>query len=297
MKKMISIFLVVACLISISVPTFASSKVEDEDITTFSFYNDESEIVTITTSFINGNPMAKVYVEGVLTQKSIAVSDEETILTEVYDLPIGTDSTDSVEDGTIGDFTNYTVHAPISTETIQVESIMVSPNSIFDEPVDNTGLSPSVYGDGYYFLGSYGGHPQAPGVRGYLFRTYTKKPDGYTKYWSINEGMFMSAFVTYLAGLPKGIVGVIVNMVSWTAKQVVAYTQAVNLETYTFDYNYRVRVNGTIYYTANRNITYWYVENITNNDETWEQKSFNSGFSLDNGEMVLCGLDNYALST
>ena len=77
------------------------------------------------------------------------------------------------------------------------------------------------------------------------------------------------------------------------ATNYVDYRQSVRLATYDFHYTYRVRVSGAVHFITHRNITNWRIENVTEGRTTWERKSFNSGFSMANVEMVKAGIDRY----
>lgn len=46
-----------------------------------------------------------------------------------------------------------------------------------------------------------------------------------------------------------------------------------------------------------RNITYWRIDNVTENKTEWERKSFNSGFTMSNSQMIKFGIDNYLETT
>ena len=47
------------------------------------------------------------------------------------------------------------------------------------------------------------------------------------------------------------------------------------------------------WYNTYRNITYWKFYNTTTQITSWEQKTFNYGFSMSNFELVKAGIDNY----
>lgn len=95
----------------------------------------------------------------------------------------------------------------------------------------------------------------------------------------------------------QGELSAIVGILTFTGGLYLSYDQAIELETYTFDYHYRVRVEGDVYFTAERNITYWRIANVTEGTLTYEEKSFNYGFSMANTEMVKFGIDAYLEST
>ena len=77
---------------------------------------------------------------------------------------------------------------------------------------------------------------------------------------------------------------------------ILAYEQALKVETHTFDYHYKVNVYGEVHFTAQRNITYWKLENTTDDIVKWEEKYFNYGFSLPNSEMIYIAINNYTVS-
>ncbi len=189
-------------------------------------------------------------------------------------------------------FSTSIVHSPISNETIAIETTATQARSINDEPVDNTGLPPSEYFDGYCYLGASGGYYYAPEVFGYLYRRYTCTYDGETHYWSWGVGDTLGAISAYIA-LYGGPVSAVISVLLFAVGEVLMYNQSVELATYTYDYHYRVRVNGPVRFTTQRNITYWRIDNVTEGTTKWEQKRFNYGFSLMNSEMVKVGIDNY----
>lgn len=266
-----------------STTTFASDNLSAAGDTMFSYYNDEGEIVTIAITRTDTTAISKVYINGVLSQKAIANATTKTIDTEIYDLTMSFRNSAQAVKGTMNDFTTSVLHAPVSTERINIADVEVQPRSINDEPVDNTGLSSSVYGDGYYYLGSYGGFDYAPEVYGYLYRIYTCTYDGETKHWSWDAGDTLGAISAYIA-LFGGPVSAIVSVLIFTAVEVLAYDQSIELATYTYDYHYKVRVHGKVYFTTQRNVT------------KWDEKRFNYGFSMANTEMVTAGISEYLLS-
>ena len=261
----------------------------------FSYYNDEGEIVTIAITRTDTTAISKVYINGVLSQKAIAYATTKTIDTEIYDLTMSCRNSAQAVKGTMNDFTTSVLHAQVSTERINIADVEVQSRSVNDEPVDNTGLSSSVYGDGYYYLGSYGGFYYAPEVYGYLYRIYTRTYDGETKHWSWDAGDTLSAISAYIA-LFGGPVSAIASVLIFTAVEVLAYDQSIELATYTYDYHYKVRVHGKVYFTTQRNITYWRIENVETGTTKWDEKRFNYGFSMANTEMVTAGISEYLLS-
>lgn len=274
---------------------FAAENVSDTNDTMFSYCNDVGEIVTISISHTDTIAMAKVYVDGILDQKAIADATTKSIETEIYDLSSISSRSIQPQKGTMNGFTTSVVHLPVSAEKIDITNTVVQARSIYDEPVDNSGLSSSGYNDGYYFLGSHGGYYYAPDVYGYLYRSYTSTYDGETKHWSWSAGDTVSAISAYIS-LFGGPVSAIISVLLFTTAEVLAYNQSVDLATYTYDYRYRVRVYGDIYFTTERNITYWRIDNVTEGTTKWDEKSFNYGFSMANSEMVKAGIDDYLVS-
>jgi len=93
-----------------------------------------------------------------------------------------------------------------------------------------------------------------------------------------------------------GPVSAIISVLLFTAAEVLAYNHSIELATYTYDYYYKVRVYGAVYFTTYRNITYWRIENVETGTTKWDEKRFNDGFSLPNTEMVKAGIGEYLLS-
>lgn len=275
--------------------TFAAEMVPGADNTDFSFFDNEGRIITISISRTDTTATAKVYVDGFLKQKAVADAITKNIETEIYDLSSSSTRSIQAENGTMNGFSTLTIHAPVSDTKIDIISEQAQARAIYNEPVDNSGLSLSGYNDGYYSLGSYGGLSYAPNVYGYLYRSYTRTYEGETKHWSWSAGDTVSAISAYLAlfGAP---VSAIISILIFTVAEVLAYNQSVDLATYTYNYRYRVRVYGNIHFTTERNITYWRIDNATTGTTKWDEKSFNSGFSLSNSEMVKTGIDNYLIS-
>lgn len=179
MKKLISLMLIVSVLISMSIPMFATNT--NEMMKTFSLVNENGDDVTVVVDVSSNSNTTKVYINGVLTQKSIANLNEKTIITEIYDQKT-TKNLINEKNEYMNDFKFITVYKPISTE-IASKNEKVQPRMLYTEPVDNTGLSLCPYGDGYYSLGCEGGYAYAPSVTGCLYRKYTQTYDGETKHY------------------------------------------------------------------------------------------------------------------
>lgn len=300
MKKIVSLLLVVVILLTFSSSAIAAENTVATPGNIFSYYDDNGDIVTVVVSRSNMSATSKVYVNGVLTQKSIADAATKTIETEVYDIVTNTHSasqtTNQIESRNMNGFSNTVRHLPLSSERISTNNASVQTRaSIYNEPVENDGLYPSGYGDGFSYLGSYGGFYYAPEVYGYLYRAYRKTYDGETKYWSWDAGDTLSAISAYIS-LFGGPVSAITGLLVFAAGEILAYYQAIDLDTYTFDYHYIVRVYEENCFTAQRNITYWYIYHRQSGTEKWVEKSFNYGFSMANTEMVKFGIDNYLAS-
>lgn len=298
MKKMLCCLMTAVLLLCSVMPQMVSRAEEEEQCVSgrIDYVNANGEIITIVTQSDEIQSIASVYVNGILQQKSVLDVINNTILTKIYD-GLDVSSEDSKQHESNG-FLITTVHEMISEERISVDgetstkvlAASRSSRSIYDEPVDNSGLTSSGYGDGYYYLGSstYGNYLQ--GVSGYLYRKYTSTYDGLTYSWTWGPSDTLSA-ISAVISAAGGPVGVIVGLLVFGAGEYLAYTQSVKLDTYTFNYNYRVRVKGGVYFETIRNITYWKI--IKDGGVTYSQKRFNYGFSPNNGEMIIAALQNY----
>lgn len=119
-----------------------------------------------------------------------------------------------------------------------------------------------------------------------LHRAYTSTHLGNTKYYSWNIGTAASAISAAITLISVNLVGTVLAVLQLAAGEYLNYNASVELATFTHDYTYKGLVNGQIYYTANRNITYWRVDNITTGATQWKQKRFNYGFGGSNQDMV-----------
>ena len=128
---------------------------------------------------------------------------------------------------------------------------------------------------------------------GYLYRklySYAKK-EGYR--FSFSAGDAISLVISVIIGafsatVPEAII---------TALFPASMGSLINSFRGTFDYRtyryqYRVRVNGEIYFSAVRNEDYW-VKLRDNGPMEYEYKCFNYGYSQSNFEMVKAGIDLY----
>lgn len=289
MKKLISFGLALVLVFTIFSTAFAS-EFNSEVHNSFSFYNSDGDMVTVVTSSGGNVATSKVYVNGALTQAATADAIAQTINTEIYDLKSAGEDWSQIMHYETNDFTETVTHKATSNEHIAIATSSVY-DTLLDEPVEDDGLMLSGYNDGYYYLGYSGGLYYAPNVYGYLYRASSKTFDGTTKYWSWKANDTIAAISAYIA-LFGGPVSAIISILTFVGIYL-EYNQSVELETFTFNYQYRVRVSGTIYFTTFRNITYWRIYNATTHKSTWEQKRFNDGFSPANFEMVKAGIDRY----
>ena len=78
-------------------------------------------------------------------------------------------------------FTVITQHKAQSTNSLNLVIPFSTRSSLWNEPVENSGLSSSPYGDGYYLIGT-DELTVHPGITGYLYRKYTRTYDGETAY-------------------------------------------------------------------------------------------------------------------
>ncbi len=294
MKKITSLLLAVVFVFLVAIPAFANESLHEGDSEIFSYYNNQREIVTVVIVRTDAAATSKVYIDGVLTQESTANAITRTIDTKIYDLSASSQKRAEAIRGTSNGFETSVIHAPVSNEKISTAYVGVQSRSVDDEPVDNTGLFSSGYGDGYYFLGA-AKYDVAPEVYGYLYRTYTKTDDGPTKYWRWGLGETISA-ISAAVSLFGGPVSAVLSILAFTATQVLAYEQALELETNTFDYHYKVNVYGEVHFTAQRNITYWKIGNTTAGTVKWEEKSFNYGYTMANWQMIYSAVNNYLMS-
>ena len=163
-------------------------------------------------------------------------------------------------------------HKPVSEVILEtIPDLVISPYALINEPVDNSGLSASGYGD---------------------LQKYTQTFDGYSKYWEFDIGMSLATIVGIVLK-SNGPASAIGKVLVFTIQQVLGYAQAAEAKTYRFDYKYRVRINGSIQFETNRNITYWKIYSPTTGKQSWDEKSFNGGFSMANTEMILAAIKNY----
>lgn len=292
MRKFICIVMVTILFVSIgALPVYASNS--NHDSYAFSYVNQNGELVTTHVDKSNNIATSRVYINGILAQKSTADASSKTILTEIYDqktILLKSTSENHITSG----FINTTIHKPVSTKKITIKQKAVTLASIYDEPVLNDGLSPSVYGDGYYLLGSTAGPWHAPDIYAYLFRKYTMSYIGETSTYVFGFGDTLSAITAYLSLImPGSLVFAAIGVIVFTASQIVAYTQSIKLATYNFHYDYRVRIYGSIYFDTFRGKLYWQIANIATGVSKWEYKGFNYGFSPNNGEMIEEAFYNY----
>jgi len=165
--------------------------------------------------------------------------------------------------------------------------------SIFDEPIDNTGLMYTFTSNGlpYYYIGA-GTDSFAPGVLARIHRAYTSTYLDETHHWSWDAGMTIGTISAYIGafGWP---VAAIISILPFTVAGVLSYFNSLELATFEFNYTYQVTVDSVSYFTATRIKTYWRIDNITEGITKWELKSINSGFSMGNQELIRFGLEAY----
>lgn len=314
MRRLTSFLLIAAIIISMSSLVSADAIFSHNDSESFSYVADDGDIITVVMTKGNNTATAQVYENGVLIQESTADGAKNTVDTFVYDLPVAQNSAAREIETDVSDmngFVSTVRHMLISNETCDVtisaeklnessRNTTISPrasNSLIDEPVDNTGLRQAYFGGGYYNLGSDGGYYYAPTVYGYLFRSYTQTYDGETHYWTWDAMTTVSAIVAVVGLVTESPVAGIIGILQFTVESVLAYKQSVELATYTFNYNYIVRVHSKEYFSTVRNITYWRIDNVTEDKTEWVEKRFNYGYAMSNIEMVKAGIDEYLLST
>jgi len=165
--------------------------------------------------------------------------------------------------------------------------------ALIDEPVTDSGLQDSVYGDGYKFLGSTGVYYFDD--LGYLFRKISSMTKHESHRFTFTTGTAVSTIL--------GVVLSVFTGGSWTASAIVGIlsTSGGVLVDYfrgTFDYRtyhylYRVRIKGEVWFSTYRNISYWTSYSDYSGTYKFKQKSFNHGFSQSNFEMVKAGIDKY----
>lgn len=94
-------------------------------------------------------------------------------------------------------FTVITQHKAQSTNSLNLVIPFSTCSSLWNEPVENSGLSSSPYGDGYYLIGT-DELTVHPGIIDYLYRKYTKTYDGETAYWTFDVHQTMAAIAAII---------------------------------------------------------------------------------------------------
>ena len=89
-----------------------------------------------------------------------------------------------------------------------------------------------MYADGYYSLGGWGNNNYTSAYAN-LYRSYTTTANGETRYWQWGAGETVSAISAYVSAL-GGPAAAVISVLVFTASSVLAYAQAVRLETLTF---------------------------------------------------------------
>ena len=296
MKRLISGLIVVALVFTLaSSAAFADYMVSDNEmIESFSYVDEYGQMISVLAEQNETETIVRVYCDKRLTQKSILDSNSNQIYEERYDLDKDIQSRSTfIESMEYEEYDITVSHKPVSEVILEtIPDLVISPYALINEPVDNSGLSASGYGDGYYYLGTDGGYYYAPNVYGDLYRKYTQTFDGYSKYWEFDIGMSLATIVGIVLK-SNGPASAIGKVLVFTIQQVLGYAQAAEAKTYRFDYKYRVRINGSIQFETNRNITYWKIYSPTTGKQSWDEKSFNGGFSMANTEMILAAIKNY----
>ncbi len=300
-KMMISLLMVMTIFCSILSPALAATTAIEKTCYVVNDIN-KNEFVILeekTTNFVTVN----VYKDGMLIQRSTANAITNQIQTEIFTL----ESPGARKSEQVLGMQNTIIYKQPVSEAFDISSfegkvITSTTRALLTEPVTNEGLLLSQYNDGTYYLGNAGGfYSYASNVYGYLYRSYTSIYEGVTSTWQWGMGTTMSAIIAAVSlalgvATGSGIVMAILGVLAFTADGIISYNTAVKLETYTFNYNYKVRVPDSVWLTATRNITYWKVNNTTTGVTTWNQKSFNYGTPLDNMGMIQAGVDNYLAS-
>jgi len=84
MRKFICIVMATILFVSIgALPVYASNS--NHDSYAFSYVNQNGELITALVDKSNNVATTKVYINGILAQKSVADASSKTILTEIYD--------------------------------------------------------------------------------------------------------------------------------------------------------------------------------------------------------------------
>lgn len=302
MKKVISILLALTLFVTIIPHSLAVEPIDACEAEFFSFENDYGAIITLETTTVESQVRVNLYIDGVLAQTSVADSENSTVQTVVYDVPAGgrRQSSYSEEVGDVGGYRAVTVHANESGVVLEQANVAGgarrSGADIEDEPVDNSGLGFGAYGDGYYYLNDYSSDYCGPYLTALLYRKYNSEYLGETHYYQWTTGTTMSAIVSVLTSKGEP-VQLILGVLVFTAQEVIKFTQASKIATYQNKYDYKVRIGGTVYYTAVRYKTYWRVDNTTTGTSQWELKSFDHGFGFGNRQMALNAMYAYVEAT
>lgn len=302
------IFLLILSLLLTTV-SFSSKAENDEGNiynNFYSFVDEYGHIIDCVVEEDSVNCIAKIYDNKVLIQSSRFNFKENTMYNQIYDGETDISSYSSEpEINQDNGYKQITTHleksderlddtiTPLSSQSEPVtESTDITARALINEPVDNTGLSPSWYGDGYYHLGDAAYYN--PSIKGELFRKYTTRYLGETKYHKWLKGEPLSELAAWLTLIKSATpVEALLNILVYTTKKICSYDQAIYAETIGFDYTYCVRVNQSVYFSTNRYSSYWKFKNDTINKVTWDQKQFLGGFGANNHEMTKAGVDEY----
>lgn len=300
MKKLLSLFLSIFFVFMSAVPTLAyqkqrsAGKEAQDSVVCYNLGNH----VQVVTEKSGDSSVAKVYKNDILIQSSRASATNKTIATTVYDQSLKANNAGKTQYKENG-FLITVVHSPISSEKISpalANRAVTLSRDYNDEPVDNSGLSQSGYRDGYYLLGK-DSLTEAPNVMGYLYRNYNRIYDGETSTYTWTTGDTVSTVAAYYSLISGSLAGIVISIMTFTYQQYCSMNQAIKLETYTFNYYYRVRVNGTIYYDNGfRGKDYWLIYNTTTGTKKYDFK-YDSSPSVGgtNFDMIQTGIENYLM--
>lgn len=165
--------------------------------------NEAGNNVTVQSTYGNSTVSVDVYIDGVLNHRTIGDANTRYIHTEIFDLEeeeVRMNSTESAINETNG-FFFVTTHSLLSESVLEEEELILEPQALVSEPVDNTGLTRAPSGLGgsdwysYYYLGNHGGYYYAPSLYGDLYRSYTQAYVGETAFWTWDTWTTIGAII------------------------------------------------------------------------------------------------------
>lgn len=317
--KIITVFLLFIYMFSLSSTTiFGDSSKTQANIDTskrttktngsneYNFVASDGNIIKSIIDFNNEGSIATTYINGIKAKYGIYDRKSDVITT--YD--IITDSNTETEimqltsqktikeilerDGnsTPEKLTGVNV-AP--SKKIRLSDASIQPNFTYFEPVDNTGLEPSVYGDGYYFITSANPLYWSPDTSGFLFRYYyVSNTDNVVNFWSYMGDEYQTILLM-LGNILNNLTleNLFITVLDFGINMVLDYSQYGTSERATHYNQYRVRVNMDIQFIPYRSIRYWAAINNTTGTANYEQDTFLSGFSQGNLDMIRIGCENF----